>query len=84
MTPTDDPPVPPDQGPVLADQPPGGESTARRRAAEGRRLAEIFGDVLPDSTRDDVSEPARSGEEDAEAARDAATLREVPPHHGST
>lgn len=55
-------------------------TTAAERAARARRLAEVFGDVLPDQTRDEreVSEARdddRSGEE--------RLRREVPPHHGS-
>jgi hypothetical protein len=41
-----------------------------------RRLDEIFGDVLPDTTRDENS--ARSGDN----GRDEELLRDVPPHHG--
>lgn len=57
---------------------------ARRAAARRRRRAEVFGDVLPESTDDDrdVTSSAPSG-----AARESATdswLRSnVPPHHGT-
>lgn len=40
-----------------------------------RRLAEVFGDVLPDTTRD---ERGGGGDRDEEWYR-----RETPPHHGS-
>ena len=42
-----------------------------------RRLAEIFGDVLPSTTRDerDEKKPGDSGSEDW-------LRRQVPPHHG--
>lgn len=46
-----------------------------------RRLAEVFGDVLPESTRDDRDEPRpdRSGE----GVGDRWLRDQVPPHHGS-
>jgi hypothetical protein len=60
-------------------------AAARRRAAERRRLAEVFGEVLPESSRDDIDEPASGGRaargEDATDDRDADLLRDVPPHH---
>jgi len=43
-----------------------------------RRLARIFGDVLPESTGDDRDEP-----EPAERGGDAWLRAQVPPHHGS-
>lgn len=46
-----------------------------------RRLAEIFGDVLPATTgdeRDPGESPARK-----ESAQDAWLRSQVPPHHGS-
>lgn len=64
-----------------------------------RRLAEVFGDVLPESTRDDRDEPGRDGvAEGSEGSGGSGGaggaggrggvgdrwLREqVPPHHGS-
>jgi phage protein D len=71
-----------------ADQPAGSgevEETAQdhdaREAARAererkRRLAEIFGEVLPEGTRDDADEPGegRTSEE--------WLKRQVPPHHG--
>ena len=45
-----------------------------KRDRERQRLAEIFGEVLPESTRDDQDEGAQS-------SRDADLLRDVPPHH---
>jgi hypothetical protein len=49
------------------------QSEAERR----RRRAEVFGDVLPESTSDDL-EPERPGD----AATDDWLRRNVPPHHG--
>jgi hypothetical protein len=45
-----------------------------------RRIAEVFGDVLPDTTADE-RDPGEAG--DGSAERDDAWLKEqVPPHHG--
>ncbi len=55
---------------------PGPETDWQRK----RRLAEVFGDVLPDTTTDE-----RDPAEDADSAieRSDAWLKEqVPPHHG--
>ena len=43
-----------------------------------RRLAEIFGDVLPATTKDEREPEARS----TESASEAWLKRQVPPHHG--
>jgi hypothetical protein len=60
------------------------EQTPDERPAETdwqrkRRLAEVFGDVLPDTTADerDPSEAADSSERG-----DAWLKEQVPPHHG--
>ncbi|SDS42344.1 hypothetical protein SAMN04488570_1848 [Nocardioides scoriae] len=50
--------------------------TAAEREARRRRLAEVFGDVLPEQTRDDRVEVERT-----ETAEDRLR-RDVPPHHG--
>ena len=48
-----------------------------------RRLAAVFGDVLPDTTSDERDDTASGG---ADRAEDSATDRwlkaQVPPHHG--
>ena len=44
-----------------------------------RRIAEIFGEVLPSTTRDE-RDPGRPG--GARSAQDAWLLSQVPPHHG--
>jgi hypothetical protein len=56
-----------------------GEKTQRDEAERKRRLAEVFGDVLPETTSDE-----RGQESDAadESARDAWYRDQVPPHHG--
>lgn len=56
------------------------ELTPRERAERRRRLAEVFGDVLPEQTSDDVPEPADSG--GSEASKDEWLKRQKPPHHG--
>jgi hypothetical protein len=52
------------------------ESREERR----RRLAEVFGDVLPEQTSDDTAEPETSGER--EDRSEEWLRRQVPPHHG--
>ncbi len=44
-----------------------------------RRIAEIFGDVLPSTTRDE-RDPGQRGP--STSAQDAWLLSQVPPHHG--
>jgi len=50
----------------------------RDDAERKRRLAEVFGDVLPETTSDERDD--ESGADDS--ARDAWLRDEVPPHHG--
>jgi hypothetical protein len=52
--------------------------TPEERAARRRRLAEVFGDVLPEQTSDDAAEPETRPE-----GNDEWLKRQVPPHHGS-
>ncbi len=53
------------------------ELTVEERKARRRRLDEVFGDVLPEQTSDDATEP------DSRADRSEEWLRrQVPPHHG--
>ena len=52
--------------------------TPREREERRRRLAEVFGDVLPEQTRDDTdAETGGRGGSNEEWLR-----RQVPPHHG--
>ena len=53
--------------------PPPAESDWERK----RRLAEVFGDVLPETTSDE-----RETEADATPSSDAWLKAQVPPHHG--
>lgn len=52
--------------------------TAEEREQRRRRLAEVFGDVLPEQTSDDAAEPETRPDGDDEWLK-----RQVPPHHGS-
>jgi hypothetical protein len=52
--------------------------TPQDEAERKRRLAEVFGDVLPETTSDERDEA--SGE--SEGSRDAWYRDQVPPHHG--
>ena len=52
-------------------EPPEAGDAARRK----RRVAEVFGEVLPETTRDERGRPSAGAE-------DEHYLREVPPHHG--
>jgi hypothetical protein len=54
-----------------------GESEWERR----RRLAAVFGDVLPDTTRDE-RDPETAAEASVEDAGDSWLRSQVPPHHG--
>jgi hypothetical protein len=49
---------------------------AAREAARRRRLAEVFGEVLPDTTRDDRAP------RDADQDRESWYRANRPPHHG--
>lgn len=62
------------------------EAEQRRRAVERARLrARVFGEVLPEATRDDrPPESAETGRADGGPDADEEWLRaNVPPHHGS-
>jgi hypothetical protein len=54
----------------------GSRSDPQVEAARKRRLDEVFGDVLPDTTRDERENPA-GGE-----VSDRWLREQVPPHHG--
>lgn len=47
--------------------------------ARRRRAAELLGDLLPRTTRDETDE---GWNEQGATSRDAEYLRDVPPHHG--
>jgi hypothetical protein len=55
----------------------------REKAARLRRMAEIFGDVLPDQTSDDTAEAGdRADRRTEEKAQEDWLKSQVPPHHG--
>jgi hypothetical protein len=56
---------------------------AQQEAQRRRRLAEIFGDVLPEQTSDDTGEPRdRADRRTEEEAQEDWLKSQVPPHHG--
>lgn len=58
---------------VAADKPAEEPEWVRRR-----RIGEIFGDVLPETTQDERDDQAPAGE----SSGDAWLRAQVPPHHG--
>jgi hypothetical protein len=57
--------------------------TPRERAERRRRLAEIFGEVLPEQTSDDAGEASDRAERRSEQRAQEDWLKsQVPPHHG--
>lgn len=57
--------------------PPSGETDWQRR----RRLAEVFGDALPDVTSDERADRSEDGEP-GDSATERWLKSQVPPHHG--
>ena len=55
-----------------------GETDWERR----RRIAAVFGDVLPDTTSDERDASADGPRGSGESAGDAWLKAQVPPHHG--
>ena len=58
-----------------------GGSADRSEAERRRRRAEVFGDVLPESTGDD-RDPEGARERSSDVAADEWLRSNVPPHHG--
>jgi hypothetical protein len=56
-----------------------GESDWERR----KRLAEVFGDVLPETTRDERDDGGATSSPTERERGDAWLRAQVPPHHGS-
>lgn len=56
---------------------PRAELTPAERAERRRRLAAVFGDSLPEQTKDDVPDP-----EVGSGTSEEWLKRQVPPHHG--
>jgi alpha-ketoglutarate-dependent taurine dioxygenase len=62
-----------------------GSTPAQRAQAEAqrrRRLAEIFGDVIPEQTSDDSEPDDPADRRTDEKAQEEWLKRQVPPHHG--
>lgn len=57
--------------------------TPSERAARRRRLAAVFGDSLPEQTRDDADTHDDPTTRPGVDAAEARLRREVPPHHGT-
>ena len=55
------------------------QAGSRDDAEKRRRLQEIFGDVLPDTTSDERDQGASRSDEEAQ---DRWLRSQVPPHHG--
>jgi hypothetical protein len=55
---------------------------AREEARRRRRLAEIFGDVIPEQTSDDADESAGPDRRTDDEVQEAWLRSQVPPHHG--
>jgi len=69
----------------MSDQPdedPGDPAETESEAARRRRRARVFGDVLPEATRDDQVDGWGEGQRGPEGS-DEWLRGEVPPHHGS-
>jgi hypothetical protein len=64
----------------MTDEPTGDD--ARDEARRRRRLAEIFGDVIPEQTSDDADESGGPDRRTDEEAQEAWLRSQVPPHHG--
>jgi hypothetical protein len=58
------------------------ELTPRERAERRRRLAEIFGEVLPEQTSDDAGEAGAAERRTDTEAQEDWLKSQVPPHHG--
>jgi hypothetical protein len=56
---------------------------ALTKAERRRRLAEIFGEVIPEQTSDDTAEAGdRADRRTEERAQEEWLKSQVPPHHG--
>jgi hypothetical protein len=53
------------------------EPTAEERRRRRERRERVFGEVLPDRTRDEQADPG-----DGDSGGDEWLRRQVPPHHG--
>lgn len=60
---------------------PDSESPGPSEAERRRRRASVFGDVLPESTRDERGDEGETRRSEGDAAEEWLR-RQVPPHHG--
>jgi hypothetical protein len=66
----------------VSDEPTSRE-ISRAEVERRRRLAEIFGEVLPDQTSDDAGETGDAADRrTAEKVQEDWLKSQVPPHHG--
>ena len=75
-------------GASSADSPdkPASPSHSQRKEADWerrRRLAEVFGDVLPETTGDEREPSEGAGKARGDSATDRWLKSQVPPHHGA-
>jgi hypothetical protein len=57
--------------------------TPRERAARRRRMAEIFGEVIPEQSSDDTADTGDGADRRTEEKAQEDWLKsQVPPHHG--
>ena len=69
----------PDRTTPAADESPVDAGGGRGRTVDRRRLDEIFGDVLPSVTQDEMTDDT---DRSAEADRERWYRDNTPPHHG--
>jgi hypothetical protein len=62
----------------MSEQP--GTGSEPDKGSRRRRIAEVFGDVLPETTSDERDEGA--GDRASDGDRDEWFRSQVPPHHG--
>ncbi|WP_049774233.1 MULTISPECIES: hypothetical protein [unclassified Nocardioides] len=48
-----------------------------------RRRAEVFGEALPETTKDERDDAARDKARESESPSDRWLREQIPPHHGS-
>ena len=58
-------------------------SSAEKERARRRRLAEVFGDVLPEQTSDEQASDGRAASGPADRGSERWYRENRPPHHGA-
>jgi hypothetical protein len=64
----------------MSDEP-GAEDAARVEAERRRRVAEIFGEVIPTQTSDDAGDDEAAERRTEETVQEDWLPSQVPPHH---